>query len=65
MDQRTVKLFIGWFVICIITTITHTFVVANVAHRMGNMPAAMAAYQKAHELDPNNQNYSEAVENKN
>ncbi len=162
IDQRTVKLFIGWFVICIITTITHTFVVANVAHgagavlgaligfaitlpsrrlpiaatiaaivlfglwgatlgrptinlsgkigfeegrwgydallanknqeaarwlrdavklqpkessywfdlgiayhRMGNMPAAMAAYQRAHELDPNNQTYSHAVENKN
>jgi membrane associated rhomboid family serine protease len=161
IDQRTVKLFIGWFVICILTTITHTFVVANVAHaagavlgalvgfaitqpsrrlpiaatiaaivlfglwgstlgrptinlsgkvgfeegkwgydallanknqeaarwlrdaaklqpkessywfnlgiayyRVGNVPAAMAAYQKAHELDPNNQKYSEAVENK-
>lgn len=24
INQRTVKLFIGWFVICIITTITHT-----------------------------------------
>ena len=161
IDRRTVNLFIGWFVICIITTITHTFAVANVAHgagavlgalvgfaitqpsrrlliggtiaaidtfglwgatlgrptinlsgkvgfeegkwgydallankneeaarwlrdaaklqpkessywfdlgiayhRMGNMPAAMAAYQRAHELDPNNQTYSQAVENK-
>src|SRR5205807_446989 len=33
-------------------------------HRMGNMPAAMAAYQRAHELDPNNQTYSQAAENK-
>jgi membrane associated rhomboid family serine protease len=161
IDRNTVNLFIGWFVICIITTITHTFVVANVAHgagavlgalvgfaitpsrrlpiaatiaaivlfglwgstlgrptinlsgkvgfeegkwgydallanrnqeavrwlrdaaklqpkessywfnlgiayhRMGNMPAAMGAYQKAHELDPNNQKYLEAVEDKN
>ena len=162
IDQRTVKLFIGWFVICIITTVTHTFPVANVAHgagailgalvglaimlpgrrfplvasivaivlfglwgatlgrpilnlsgkagfeeakwgydallanknleavrwlrdavklqpkdstywfdlgiayhRLGNMPAAITAYQRAHELDPNNQKYSQAVENKN
>lgn len=162
IDQRTVKLFVGWFVICIITTVTHVFVVANVAHgagavlgalvglaialpnrrlpiattiaaillfglwgatlgrpiinlsgkigfeegkwgydalladknqeavrwlrdaarlqprepsywfdlgiayhRLGNMPAAMTAYQRAHELDPNNKTYSQAVGNKN
>jgi membrane associated rhomboid family serine protease len=162
IDQRTVKLFIAWFVICILATVAHIFAVANIAHgagaalgalvglaitlpnrrlpiaatiaaivlfglwgstmgrptinlsgkvgfeegkwgydallanknqeaarwlrdaaklqpkessywfdlgiayhRMGNMPAAMAAYQRAHELDPNNQTYSEAVENKN
>jgi membrane associated rhomboid family serine protease len=158
IDRRTIKLFVGWFFICIVTTVTHTFVVANVAHgagailgaltglaitlpnrrrplvasivaiflfglwgatlgrtivnlsgkagfeegkwgydalianqnqdavrwlrdaaklqpkvsvywfdlaiayeRLGNMPAAMAAYQRAHELDPNNLKYSEAL----
>jgi membrane associated rhomboid family serine protease len=35
IDQRTVKLFVGWFVFCIATTVTHTFPVANVAHGAG------------------------------
>ena len=35
VDQRTVVLFIGWFVFCIATTLTHTWVVANVAHGVG------------------------------
>ncbi len=159
LDQRTVKLFVGWFFLCIVTTATHMYVVANVAHgagavlgalvgyaitlpnrrklltsvisaivlfgiwgstfgrpmvnlssaggyeegkwgydalvanrneeavrwlgdaveyqpkvpqfwfdlgiayhRLGKMPAAMAAYQRAHDLDPSNANYSEALE---
>jgi GlpG protein len=32
IDKRTVDLFISWFFICIVTTLTHIFVVANVAH---------------------------------
>jgi membrane associated rhomboid family serine protease len=35
VDQRTVVLFIGWFVFCVATTLTHTWVVANVAHGVG------------------------------
>jgi membrane associated rhomboid family serine protease len=31
-------------------------------HRQGNIPAAMAAYQRAHDLDPNNVTYSKALE---
>ncbi len=44
IDQRIVKLFIGWFVICIITTITHTFVVANVAHGAGAVLGALVGF---------------------
>src|SRR5579864_7608280 len=32
LDQKTVKLFVGWFILCIATTVTHVFPVANVAH---------------------------------
>jgi membrane associated rhomboid family serine protease len=35
IDKRTVDLFISWFFICIVTTLTHIFVVANVAHAAG------------------------------
>jgi membrane associated rhomboid family serine protease len=35
IDQRTVNLFVGWFVFCIFTTATHIFSVANVAHTAG------------------------------
>jgi tetratricopeptide (TPR) repeat protein len=35
IDQKTVNLFVGWFVFCIFTTITHMFNVANVAHAAG------------------------------
>lgn len=31
-------------------------------HRQGNMPAAMAAYQRAHDLEPTNADYSKALE---
>jgi len=41
IDRRTLNLFIGWFVICIITTITHTFAVANVAHGAGAVLGAL------------------------
>jgi membrane associated rhomboid family serine protease len=35
IDQRTVNLFIGWFLFCIFATVTHIFNVANVAHAAG------------------------------
>jgi membrane associated rhomboid family serine protease len=35
IDQRTVGVFVVWFFFCIITTLTHTFVVANTAHGAG------------------------------
>lgn len=35
LDKRRVNLFIGWFFICIFTTATHLFNVANVAHAAG------------------------------
>jgi membrane associated rhomboid family serine protease len=42
IDRRTVQLFVGWFFICIVTTLTHTFVVANVAHGAGAILGALA-----------------------
>jgi tetratricopeptide (TPR) repeat protein len=42
MDRRTVQLFVGWFFLCIVTTLTHTFVVANVAHGAGAILGALA-----------------------
>ena len=41
IDRRTVQLFVGWFFICIVTTLTHTFVVANVAHGAGAILGAL------------------------
>jgi membrane associated rhomboid family serine protease len=41
LDRRTVKLFVGWFFICVLTTVTHTFVVANVAHGAGAVLGAL------------------------
>ncbi len=35
VDQRTVILFVAWFIFCIITTVTNTLPVANVAHAAG------------------------------
>jgi membrane associated rhomboid family serine protease len=35
MDQRTVGVFVVWFLFCIVTTLTRTFVVANTAHGAG------------------------------
>jgi membrane associated rhomboid family serine protease len=44
LDQRTVKLFTGWFVFCIFTTVTHTFPVANVAHGAGAVLGMLVGY---------------------
>jgi membrane associated rhomboid family serine protease len=35
IDRRTTQLFIGWFFLCILTTVTHIYVVANIAHGAG------------------------------
>jgi GlpG protein len=35
VDSRTVQLFIGWFVLCVITTGINIFHVANIAHAAG------------------------------
>lgn len=35
IDQRTIGVFVVWFFFCIATTLTHTFVVANIAHGAG------------------------------
>ena len=35
IDQRTVQLFVGWFVFCIATTVLKLFPVANIAHAAG------------------------------
>jgi membrane associated rhomboid family serine protease len=35
VDDNTVKLFIGWGILCVITTVTGVFPVANIAHGVG------------------------------
>ncbi|HUJ60967.1 MAG TPA: rhomboid family intramembrane serine protease [Kofleriaceae bacterium] len=35
MDRRTIAIFAGWFVLCIVLTFTHVMNVGNVAHGMG------------------------------
>jgi membrane associated rhomboid family serine protease len=35
VDSRTVQLFVGWFVLCVITTVMNIFRVANIAHAGG------------------------------
>jgi membrane associated rhomboid family serine protease len=44
LDKRTVNLFIGWFFICIFTTATHLFNVANVAHAAGAVLGLLLGY---------------------
>jgi len=44
LDKRTVNLFIGWFFICIFTTATHVFNVANVAHGAGAVLGLLLGY---------------------
>jgi membrane associated rhomboid family serine protease len=44
IDKRTVDLFIGWFFICIVTTLTHIFVVANVAHAAGAVLGVLVGF---------------------
>ena len=44
LDDRTMKLFVGWFFICIFTTFTHIFSVANVAHGAGAVLGMLLGY---------------------
>lgn len=44
LDKRTVNLFVGWFFICIFTTVTHVFNVANVAHASGALLGLLLGY---------------------
>ena len=44
IDQRTVKLFVGWFFFCIFTTVTGTYPVANVAHGAGALLGILTGY---------------------
>ncbi len=44
LDKGTVKLFIGWFFFCILTTATHVFNVDNVAHAAGGILGLLLGY---------------------
>jgi len=44
LDKRTMSLFVGWFFICIFTTVTHVFSVANVAHAAGAALGLLLGY---------------------
>jgi membrane associated rhomboid family serine protease len=44
LDKRTESLFIGWFILCILTTVTHVFNVANVAHAAGAILGLLLGY---------------------
>jgi len=44
LDKRTSNLFIGWFFICILATVTNIFPVANVAHGAGAVLGVVTAY---------------------
>src|SRR4051812_38930674 len=35
IDNRTIQIFLGWFVLCIVLTVMKVEAVANVAHGMG------------------------------
>ncbi|MGO9863214.1 MAG: rhomboid family intramembrane serine protease [Terriglobales bacterium] len=42
IDGRTVQLFIGWFFLCIVTTLTHIMPIANIAHGTGAVLGILA-----------------------
>jgi membrane associated rhomboid family serine protease len=44
IDQRTTKLFVGWFFLCIFMTLTNTYPVANVAHGAGAILGILTGY---------------------
>jgi membrane associated rhomboid family serine protease len=47
IDKRTVELFVAWFFICIATTLTHTYSVANVAHAADGILGALVGFAVA------------------
>lgn len=44
MDRRTVLLFVGWFLFCVITTLAKWYSVANVAHGTGALIGALVGF---------------------
>jgi membrane associated rhomboid family serine protease len=44
IDDRTIKTFVGWFVLCIVLTVLHMVPVANVAHAMGAVLGAILGW---------------------
>jgi membrane associated rhomboid family serine protease len=41
VDERTVLLFVLWFFLCIVMTLTHVFAVGNIAHGVGAIVGAL------------------------
>jgi membrane associated rhomboid family serine protease len=41
MDQQTSQMFIAWFLLCIVLTVTHIMPVANIAHGVGALTGAL------------------------
>jgi GlpG protein len=44
LDKGTENLFIGWFFFCILTTVTHIYSVANIAHASGAVLGMLVGY---------------------
>src|SRR5215475_9593621 len=44
LDARTVNLFVGWFFLCIFTTVTGIYPVGNVAHGAGALLGILLGY---------------------
>jgi membrane associated rhomboid family serine protease len=44
LDRRTINLFIGWFFLCVFTTVTGIWKVANVAHAAGAVLGVLLGY---------------------
>lgn len=42
VDQRTARLFVGWFIFCVATTVLKIFPVANIAHAAGAALGSLA-----------------------
>jgi membrane associated rhomboid family serine protease len=43
MDLRTAQLFVGWFILCIVTTLAKWYPVANIAHATGAVLGCLVA----------------------
>jgi membrane associated rhomboid family serine protease len=44
VDHRTVQLFVGWFIFCVVTTVMNIYPVANLAHAAGAVLGALTAF---------------------